>query len=123
MAKQSNNRVIKVLIIFFVLFFVSVYNQLVQLRQRVKNAWSQIDVQLQRRFDLIPNLVETVKGLKNHEQSVLENLTKLRAKAYEKSGMQEKANLNNEFNNILISSKTEHLSFHPGRQRILFLII
>ena len=58
-----------------VAWVVGMYNSLVQLRNRVKNAWSQIDVQLQRRFDLIPNLVETVKGYMTHEESTLTKVT------------------------------------------------
>ena len=62
------------------LYALSLYNNLVSLRQRVKNAWSQIDVQLRRRFDLIPNLVETVKGYAAHESSVFQKVTEARAR-------------------------------------------
>ena len=62
-------------------FFVGMYNSLVQLRNRVKNAWSQIDVQLKRRHDLIPNLVETAKGYMSHERETLTAITEARAKA------------------------------------------
>jgi LemA protein len=68
-----------VLLVLFVLYFVSLYNSLVNLRNRVKDAWSQIDVQLERRIDLIPNLVETVKGYAKHEKGVFENVTKARS--------------------------------------------
>lgn len=60
-----------VAIILFVIYFVAVYNKLVTLRERHKNAFSQIDIQLQRRYDLIPNLVETAKGYLKHEQETL----------------------------------------------------
>ncbi len=61
------------------LLIVGLYNGLVGLRQRVRNAWSQIEVQLRRRFDLIPNLVETVKGYATHEQDVFTRVTEARA--------------------------------------------
>ena len=60
-------------------YIISVYNSLKTIENRVENAWSQIDVQLQRRFDLIPNLVETVKGYAAHEKGVLENITAARS--------------------------------------------
>jgi LemA protein len=64
-----------------VLWFVSIYNGLVHLRNYVDNAWAQIDVQLKRRHDLIPNLIETVKGYMGHERGTLEAITKARADA------------------------------------------
>jgi len=63
------------------IFFVGIYNSLVQLRNRVKNAWSQIDVQLKRRHDLIPNLVETAKGYMQHERETLTAITDARSRA------------------------------------------
>ncbi len=64
-----------------VIYIIALFNSLVTKRNVAKNAWSDIDVQLKRRYDLIPNLVETVKGYQQHEASVLENLTKARANA------------------------------------------
>jgi LemA protein len=64
---------------FIVFVFVLIWNTLVSLRARIDNAWAQIDVQLKRRADLIPNLVETVKGYMKHEKTVLENVTKARS--------------------------------------------
>ncbi len=71
------------LIIIGVLFLaaVGIYNGLVALRNRCQNAWSQVDVQLKRRYDLIPNLVETVKGYAKHESGVFQNVTEARSKA------------------------------------------
>ena len=78
--------IIAALIVLAILWVVGAYNGLVRLRQRVKNAWSQIDVQLKRRYDLIPNLVETCKGYMAHERETLENVTKARAQAIEVKG-------------------------------------
>src|SRR3972149_6671017 len=68
------------------IWIVAVFNSLVRKRNRVKNAWSDIDVQLKRRYDLVPNLVETVKGYKGYEASVLENVTKARPSAINQGG-------------------------------------
>ena len=83
--------IILVLIFFVVIFFVSNYNSLIRLRNQVKNAWSQIDVQLKRRHDLIPNLIETVKGYMNHERTTLENITNARSQAVSAKSVSEKA--------------------------------
>lgn len=69
---------ILVLIIFWI---VGIYNGLIKLRNQVQNAWSQIDVQLKRRHDLIPNLIETAKGYMKHERETLENITNARSRA------------------------------------------
>jgi LemA protein len=69
------------IVVLAVMFFVGAYNSLVQLRNRVKNAWSQIDVQLKRRHDLIPNLVETAKGYMAHERETLTAITEARSRA------------------------------------------
>jgi LemA protein len=63
------------------LYVIAIYNRLVVFRNRIDNAWSQIDVQLRRRYDLIPNLIETVKGYASHERQVFERVTEARAKA------------------------------------------
>ncbi len=83
--------VVLILIVIVAVFAVSIYNSLVGLRNQVKNAWSQIDVQLKRRHDLIPNLIETVKGYMNHERATLENITNARSKAVSAQGINEKA--------------------------------
>jgi LemA protein len=68
---------------------IGMYNSLVSMRNEVKNAWAGIEVQLKRRYDLIPNLVETVKGYLTHEKSVLENVIKARQQAIDVSGVKE----------------------------------
>jgi LemA protein len=69
------------IVVVFLIFLAGVYNGLINARNVVKNAWAQIDVQLKRRYDLIPNLVETVKGYKNFERETLEAVVKARAAA------------------------------------------
>ena len=71
--------------------FVGIYNALVRLRNQVKNSWSQIDVQLKRRHDLIPNLVETAKGYMKHERETLESITNARSKAMGAESIGDKA--------------------------------
>ena len=70
-------------------WLIGAYNGLVRLKNQVKNAWAQIDVQLKRRHDLIPNLVETVKGYAGHEKTTLENVVKARGAAVQAQGPQE----------------------------------
>ncbi|MBI4159351.1 LemA family protein [Candidatus Woesearchaeota archaeon] len=67
------------IIVLIALYIVFIFNRLITLRNRVDNAWSQIDVQLKRRYDLIPNLINTVKGYMKHEKGVLTEVTKMRA--------------------------------------------
>lgn len=74
-----------------VIALIGIYNTLVRLRNQVKNAWSQIDVQLKRRYDLIPNLVETAKGYMKHERGTLESITEARSRAMGAEGVGEKA--------------------------------
>jgi LemA protein len=73
--------IILIIVGIIIFWFIAAYNRFVALRNRAKEAWSDIDVQLKRRYDLIPNLVETVKGYAGHEKSVLENVTKARTAA------------------------------------------
>ncbi len=89
------------IIVLILLWIVGVYNGLVKSRMKVKNAWSQIDVQLQRRFDLIPNLVETVKGYMKHEESTLTKVTELRSSWANATGVKEKAELDNALSGAL----------------------
>lgn len=79
------------------------YNSLVKLRQRVQEAWSDIDVQLKRRYDLIPNLVDTVKGYAKHEKEVFENVTKARSQAMNAGTLDEQADAENQLSGALKS--------------------
>jgi LemA protein len=69
-----------IILVVLALLLISIYNSLVGKRNKVKNSWSQIDVQLKRRFDLIPNLLETVKGYASHERTTFEQVTEARTK-------------------------------------------
>lgn len=82
---------------------VAIYNDLVTLKNRIENAWSQIDVQLKRRFDLIPNLIETVKGYAKHEKEVFENVTKARSMLQDAKTLGEKSKANNMLTDTLKS--------------------
>jgi LemA protein len=73
--------VILILVALIVIWFIGTFNKLIRLRNRKDEAWSDIDVQLKRRYDLIPNLMETVKGYAKHEKEVFENVTKARSQA------------------------------------------
>ena len=86
-----------------VLYVIVTYNALVRLRNRVANAWAQIDVQLRRRYDLIPNLVETVKGYAAHERQTFEAVTEARAIAIIASGVGDQAQAENMISGALKS--------------------
>jgi len=90
-------------VVVLILFVVGVYNNLVSLKLRVENAWAQIDTQLKRRFDLIPNLVETVKGYAKHEEETLEKVIAARNKLTAGGSVNEVANASNEVSNCLKS--------------------
>ena len=90
-----------IILILVIAFVIATYNGLVVARQKVKNAWSQIDVQLQRRFDLIPNFVETVKGYMAHEKETLTKVTELRTSWANATTVDEKAQLNNQLSGSL----------------------
>ena len=93
------------LVVLAVIIFavIGMYNNLVTLRMRVKNAWAQIDTQLKRRFDLIPNLVETVKGYAAHEEGTLEKVIAARNAYASATTVDEKAQANNQLTNTLKS--------------------
>ena len=83
------------------MYAVQIYNSLVKLRNQVKNAWAQIDVQLKRRHDLIPNLIETVKGYMTHEKETLENITRARSSAVDASSVGDKSKAESELSGAL----------------------
>ena len=87
--------IVWVVLVILALFLIFAYNGLVRLRQRVKNAWSQVDVQLKRRYDLIPNLVNTVKGYAQHEKDTLERVTQARNMAMAAKTVNEQAQAEN----------------------------
>ena len=93
--------IILAIIVVIVIAIISMYNSLVKSRIKVDNAWSQIDVQLQRRFDLIPNFVETVKGYMTHEKETFEKITSLRSSWSDAKTVSEKASLDSELSNTL----------------------
>ena len=93
--------IVLVVVILIVVWVIGMYNGLVTARQKVENAWSQIDVQLQRRFDLIPNFVETVKGYMTHESETFEKIAQLRTSWANSSSIGEKANLDGELTSAL----------------------
>ena len=83
------------IVVVAILWLIGVYNGLIKLKNRTDEAWSDIDVQLKRRYDLIPNLVETVKGYATHERELFENVTKARAAAMQAGGVEAKAKAEN----------------------------
>ncbi|MGH2819006.1 MAG: LemA family protein, partial [Actinomycetota bacterium] len=87
--------IIAIVVALLVVFAILMYNRLVRLRNRVEAGWSQIDVQLKRRYDLIPNLVETVKGYAAHERATFEEVTKARTRAQEARTVPEQAEAEN----------------------------
>ena len=95
--------IVIILVIFIIVTLIHMYNNLVGLRNRVKNSYAQIDVQLKRRNDLIPNLVETVKGYAGHEKGVLEEVTKARSSVMNASTPQEASEANNQLTGALKS--------------------
>ena len=99
--------ILGVLIVLVVIAFgviawlVGIYNGLVRLRNEVKNAWAQVDVQLKRRYDLIPNLIETVKGYAKHERETFEKITQARSAAMSAQGVAEQAKAETQLNQAL----------------------
>jgi LemA protein len=90
-------------VVVVLLYIISVYNMLVAKRNQVRNGWSQIDVQLKRRHDLVPNLVNAVKGYLDHERQVLEEVTRARAAAMAAGGVADRAEAENALTQALRS--------------------
>ena len=93
--------IILAIVAIIIIAIISIYNGLVQARMKVDNAWSQIDVQLQRRFDLIPNFVETVKGYMSHEKETFEKIAALRTSWANAESVSDKAKLDGELSTTL----------------------
>jgi len=87
--------VLVAIVLVLAIAVVVVYNRLVRLRNRTENAWSQVDVQLRRRYDLIPNLVETVKGYASHERGTFDEVTQARTAAQQAQGVEAQAQAEN----------------------------
>jgi LemA protein len=95
--------IVIVVVVLLLLYVIVTYNGLVRLRNRIQNAWAQIDVQLKRRYDLIPNLVETVKGYAAHEKGTFEAVTQARANALNAQGPAAQAQAENMISGALKS--------------------
>jgi LemA protein len=95
--------IILLAIVVLAVLVIAVYNQLIRMKIRVNEAWADIEVQLKRRYDLVPNLVETVKGYAKHESSVFENVTKARTLAMQGGAMNVRAEAENQFASALKS--------------------
>lgn len=93
--------IILAVVVIIILYVISTYNSLVHLRNKVKDQWAQIDVQLKRRCDLIPNLVETVKGYAKHEKSTLEDVIKARNSVLSATNPDEEMKASNEMSSAL----------------------
>ena len=96
-------QIILIVVAIIVLWIILVFNRLVTLRNRTKEAWSDINVQLKRRYNLIPNLVETVKGYASHERQLFENVTKARTLAMQAQTVKEKGEAENMLSGTLKS--------------------
>lgn len=95
--------IILIVVVVLVLWLIGLFNSLIRARNRVKEAWSDIDVQLKRRHDLIPNLVETVKGYAAHEREAFENVTRARTAAMGAKSVEEKGQAENQLSGALKS--------------------
>lgn len=93
--------IILIIVVALIIAVISIYNSLVQAKMKVDNSWSQIDVQLQRRFDLIPNFVETVKGYMQHESETFQKIAELRTSWANTKSVAEKADIDNQLSTAL----------------------
>ncbi len=93
--------IILIIVVILIIAIISMYNSLISSKIKIDNAWSQIDVQLQRRFDLIPNFIETVKGYAEYESETFEKITKLRTAWANAGTVSEKAELDNQLSSTL----------------------
>ena len=95
--------IILIVVVVAIIWVIAMFNGLVTLKNRAKEAWADIDVQLKRRYDLIPNLVETVKGYATHERELFEKVTQARANAMSAQGVKDKAGAENMLSDTLKS--------------------
>lgn len=111
------------LVLAFIFWSVMIFNTLMTLKVRIDNAWSQIDVQLKRRYDLIPNLVESVKGYMAHEKDTLERVVRARSQAMDASSMKDKSQAENFLTQTLRSlfAVTERYPDLKANQNVLKL--
>jgi LemA protein len=100
---MSITQIILIIVAIIVLWIILAYNRLITLRNRAKEAWADIDVQLKRRYDLIPNLVETIKGYAAHERGVFEKVTEARTRAMGARSMKERGEAENMLSSTLKS--------------------
>ncbi|MCD6097182.1 LemA family protein [bacterium] len=94
-------KIILAIFVLFILWLIFIYNNLVRRRIRINEAWSDIEVQLKRRYNLIPNLVNTVKGYASHEKNVLERITSLRAQTSQVQNKKQRMEIENNLSNTL----------------------
>jgi LemA protein len=95
--------IVLIVVVVIFLYLMLAYNRFIVLKNRIDNAWAQIDVQLKRRYDLIPNLIETVKGYAKHEKTVFTEVTAARTALMNATTLPEKAKANNQLNETLKS--------------------
>jgi LemA protein len=100
---MQTTTILLVVLAAIILWLISIYNSLIRLKNRVDEAWSDIDVQLKRRYDLIPNLVETVKGYATHEEGLFTKVTEARSRAMQAGSLHDKAEAENMLSDTLKS--------------------